>query len=59
MAKTKKSVVKRLKVSRRGVLRRRATALGHARANKRGVQMTRKKRSRGLTLPKKTIQKYI
>jgi len=57
--KTKKSVVKRLTVSRNKKVRRRATSLGHSRANKSGQQLSRKKKNRGLTMLTQTVGKYI
>jgi hypothetical protein len=43
-----KSISKRIQISRNGKVRRRATALGHSRANKTTLQMQRKKRERSL-----------
>ncbi len=57
--KTKKSASKRVKVTRGGKVRRRATSLGHSRANKSGLQLGRKKRARGLMLSKQTVEKFI
>ncbi|MEK7512871.1 MAG: hypothetical protein AAB601_01595 [Patescibacteria group bacterium] len=45
---TQKSISNRVKITRRGKVRRRATTLGHSRSNKTSVQMQRKGRERGL-----------
>jgi len=54
-----KSVTKRLRITRRGKIIRRAMALGHSKVNKRQIQILRKRKLRGLNLPKKTISKYL
>ncbi|RJQ27774.1 50S ribosomal protein L35 [Candidatus Parcubacteria bacterium] len=59
MKKTKKSVTKRIRVTKNGKVARRPMALGHSRSNKSGTQMGRKKGDRGLSLPMSTIKKYI
>jgi len=56
---TKKSVSKRVKISKNGKVRRRATTLGHSRANKSKTQMQRKQKERELGLPKQTVKKYL
>ena len=43
-----KSIVKRIKLSKSGKVRRRAMTLGHSRGNKTHTQMQRKARYRGL-----------
>jgi ribosomal protein L35 len=59
MNKTKKSVSKRIKLSKSGKVSRRPMSLGHSRSNKSGTQLGRKKSNRGLVLPISTIKKYI
>lgn len=54
-----KSVAKRIVVTKRGKVRRRAMSLGHNKANKRRVQQQRKRKPRGLVISKKTISKYL
>jgi hypothetical protein len=51
----KNSIGDRIKITKRGKMRRRAMALGHSRANKRKIQMLRKRKSRNLYTPKKKI----
>lgn len=46
--KTNKSISKRIRITKRGKVQRRAMILGHSRANKSGRQLNRKKLSRGL-----------
>ena len=47
-SKSKKSYGKRLRVTRKGKVLRRAMGLGHSRANKSSKQMRRKTKSRGI-----------
>jgi len=54
-----KSVVKRVKMTKQGKLKRRATTLGHSRSNKSQKEYLRKKGMRNLTIKKKTLKKYI
>ncbi|MCL4391885.1 hypothetical protein M1413_00960 [Patescibacteria group bacterium] len=53
----KKSVSKRIRITKSGKVLRRAMALGHSRANKRTVQIKRKKNAR--TLGNVDVQKLI
>ena len=53
----KKSVSKRIKITKSGKVLRRAMALGHSRVNKRTVQIKRKKNAR--TLGNVDVQKLI
>ena len=53
------SFTDRIKITRRGKVRRRATTLGHSRGNKRQTQMNRKKRERNLVITKKVLSKYL
>ncbi len=56
----KKSIMKRLRVTKRGKVLRRAMALGHAKANKNTVQKKRKKGQRTLgTGITKQLQQYL
>lgn len=55
----KDSISNRIKVTKTGKIRRRAMALGHSRANKRRIELRRKKGARGLNLPRKMIKNYI
>jgi len=59
MKKTKKSVSKRIKLTKTGKVSRRPMSLGHSRSNKSGVQLGRKRANRDLILPMSTIKKYI
>lgn len=52
----KKSVKSRIKITRSGKIKRRAMALGHSRANKRSIQMLRKKSFRNLNISFKKIK---
>ncbi len=54
-----KSVSKRIKIKKSGKILRRATALGHSRANKNTVQMKRKKNGRDLYISAKKIKRYF
>jgi len=56
---TRNSFTDRIKITRRGKVRRRAMALGHSRGNKSNVQMNRKKRERNLVITKKVLSKYL
>ena len=53
----KKSVSKRIKITKSGKILRRAMALGHSRANKRTAQIKRKKNAR--TLGNVDVQKLM
>ncbi len=55
----KNSVKDRIKLTKRGKVKRRAMALGHSRVNKRRIQILRKKKERGLNIPAKIIKKYL
>ncbi|GEM_PF-6401878 len=56
----KKSITKRIRVTKRGKVLRRAMALGHAKANKNTVQKKRKKAHRTLgTGITKQLQQYL
>jgi len=55
----KKSFSKRIKITKSGKILRRAMALGHNRANKRQVQIKRKKLQRGLAFNTKVLKKYF
>lgn len=54
----KKSAAKRIKITKTGKVKRRAMGLGHSRANKRRVQILRRRKKRGLKIPGKSI-KYL
>lgn len=54
-----KSVSKRIKVKKSGKIMRRATSLGHSRANKNTSQMKRRKNERQLTITSKKIKRYF
>jgi len=54
-----KSITKRIKITRTGKIKRRATALGHSRSNKSSKQMLRKRKSRGLKVKNSVIKKYL
>jgi ribosomal protein L35 len=51
----KNSISDRIKITKKGKIKRRATALGHSRSNKSKIQILRKKKHRGLQMPKKKI----
>lgn len=55
----KKSITQRIKITRTGKMKRRATTLGHSRSNKSGVQYRRKKRSRDLSMAIKKIIMHV
>ena len=57
--KTSKSISKRIRITKKGKVMRRAMALGHSRVNKSSSQMKRKKLSRGLVNSKELIKKYF
>lgn len=57
--KTSKSISKRIRITKKGKVMRRAMALGHSRVNKSSSQMKRKKLSRGLINSKELIKKYF
>ncbi|MBI4033978.1 MAG: hypothetical protein HY378_00305 [Candidatus Brennerbacteria bacterium] len=52
----KNSIGNRIKITKTGKIRRRAMGLGHSRANKSRGQILRKKKNRGLNIPKKSIK---
>lgn len=54
-----KSIAKRVKITKQGKLKHRATTLGHSRGNKSQKEYLRKKGMRNLSIKKKTIKKYI
>lgn len=54
----KKSISKRIKITKGGKVRRRAMALGHFKVNKTSIQLKRKKRERGLDIKKNLIKKH-
>jgi len=45
----------RIKITKKGKIKRRATTLGHSRSNKTKTQMLRKKKYRNLNISKKKI----
>lgn len=55
----RKSVTKRIRVTKTGKVMRRAMSLGHSRANKANREMKRKKHSRSIDIPDKVIKRYI
>jgi len=55
----KKSVSKRLKITKSGKILRRAMCQSHFLAKKRGIQIKRKKLFRGLGMGKKLVRKYL
>lgn len=56
----KKSITKRIRVTKRGKVLRRAMALGHAKANKNTAQKKRKKHLRVLGIGiTKQLQQYL
>ncbi len=57
--KTPKSITKRIRITKKGKVVRRAMALGHSRVNKSTSQMKRKKLSRGLENSTELIKKYF
>lgn len=58
--KTKKSVTKRIRITKKGKVTRRAMALGHSRSSKSGTQLGRKKKNRDLVgFPMQTLKKYL
>lgn len=57
--KTPKSIAKRIRITKKGKVVRRAMALGHSRVNKSTSQMKRKKLSRGLENSTELIKKYF
>ncbi len=54
----RKSISKRLKITKTGKILRRAMAQGHFLAKKRSIQIRRKKLFRGLDMGKKIVKKY-
>ena len=57
--KTPKSISKRMRITKKGKVVRRAMALGHSRVNKSSSQMNRKKLNRGLVNSKELVKKYF
>jgi ribosomal protein L35 len=57
--KTRKSVSKRIRVTKNGKIQRRAMTLGHSRGNKSQRQMHRKRVERGLATMAKEVRRYI
>jgi len=55
--KNKKSISKRIKITKNGKVTRRAMGLGHSKGNKSNTQKTRRKSKRGLATYGKLIQK--
>jgi len=55
----RKSVTKRIQLTKTGKIRRRAVALGHNKNNKSSLQKLRKKKNRDLYMKNKTIKKYL
>ncbi len=55
----KKSLSKRLIITKSGKLRRRAGGLGHSRANKSSRQLLRKKSLRSIDLPSRIAKKQL
>jgi len=55
----KKSISKRIKITKTGKLRRRARGLGHSKTNKNANQLLRKKGERTFNVPRKVISKAI
>jgi len=55
----KKSLSKRIKISKRGKILRKAMGQGHCRAKKRTTQLKRRKKFRGLEFGKKMIKKHL
>lgn len=56
---TKNSIKDRIKITKRGKIRRRAMALSHSRVGKRRVQILNKKKERGLNVSKHIIKKNV
>jgi hypothetical protein len=57
MKKSRKSFVSRIKITKNGKASHRRS-LGHSRANKSPVELTRRKKSRGLVMRTKTLKNY-
>jgi ribosomal protein L35 len=55
----RKSIKKRIKITGSGKLRRRATGLGHSKANKSRKEIKRKKGARGLNFSTRNISKDL
>lgn len=55
----KKSVIQRIRITRKGKVLRRAMALSHCRANKTSIQQMRKQRMRVLLVKAKTLANYL
>jgi len=55
----KNALAKRIKITKRGKILRRAMGQGHCRAKKRTVQQKRRKKFRGLEFGKKMIKKQL
>ena len=55
----KNSLAKRIKISKRGKILRRAMGQGHCRAKKRTTQLKRRKILRGLIHGKQFIKKHL
>lgn len=55
----KKSISKRIKITRGGKVKRRAMALCHCRTNKSGTQKNRKKANRGLGINVRKLEKHL
>lgn len=53
----KKSISKRIKITKTGKIRRRAKGMGHSKSSKNAKQLLRKKGERGLGVPAKVINK--
>ncbi|MFH0712425.1 MAG: hypothetical protein V2A55_00990 [Candidatus Jorgensenbacteria bacterium] len=54
----KNSIKNRIKITKTGKIKRRAMGLGHSRANKSNVQILRRRKKRGLNIPKENIKNY-
>jgi len=50
-----KSLIKRIKITKKGKILRKAMGLGHNKAQKRTVQIKRRQKFRGLDLKKKIL----
>ncbi|MAF80036.1 50S ribosomal protein L35 [bacterium] len=55
----KKSITKRIKITKRGKVKRRPMGLGHSKTNKSSKQLLRKRGNRRLGLSAKVINKNL
>ncbi|MGC9046653.1 MAG: 50S ribosomal protein L35 [Minisyncoccia bacterium] len=53
----KKSIAKRIKITKKGKIKRRPPILSHSRSNKKPIQLLRKRKERGLNMKLKVVKK--